>query len=609
MLSTEKEQDPTPKNIPFPSSDPLTRTLIPRIEHKKRHRPWLTRTFSKMGKGALRGNIFLLLITTTGCVFFYIPYYGKKSGLVMTALMIFMAGGLSQYSSGLLYYGFKATKAKTYDECMTRTMGRFWGFLSNVFVFTHCWGAMISSWIFSYSFLQSVIEELSQTLSPSAQQIYTIVFFSTTLVIIFLSTVFGSVDKLKFVAGLGLFIIVYILIVLFAKLPLYFNFYNRLNLFKLEDFRWELFDFKSWGMCQYLFLNQYTIIPICNNIKDVSSRRLQKVLSRATTMLFFLYISILVIGYFSQPSLELVDSLPELFILRKPLEGTNDIAVIIGKICFIFTLMVAVMVKAQFFLLYFWQIVANLKYFCSSDKGSGRRELGDMDIVISEHHLNSRTLGNDSDLNQKNNNKQSLKIKSTIEKRLMRQSEHQILIGDQVFGLKTKVEGQSESTPQKKNVQFNFKHNQEKTQNGDSESSDGDSDSDSDQDILEHQTSIQQRLTRNLDLEEEEVDASGDRVPEKTWKDHAKNFLILTVVTVLNVVLKDVLSTVLSILGNFVGIFELTIFPFSMILIINRRVKIISNLNVVLIYFLMIFFTLFGLLSFVMTFFVKDKVH
>lgn len=71
-----------------------------------------------MRKGGIRGNIFLMMVTTTGCAFFYLPMQAKKTGLVLTIGLLMFVMSVSYYSSSLLYLGFKATKASTYDRCM-----------------------------------------------------------------------------------------------------------------------------------------------------------------------------------------------------------------------------------------------------------------------------------------------------------------------------------------------------------------------------------------------------------------------------------------------------------------------------------------------------------
>jgi amino acid permease len=51
-----------------------------------------------MEKGSIRGNIFLLLITTAGCSFFFLPYYAKKNGLVLSLFLLLLPACLSYYS-------------------------------------------------------------------------------------------------------------------------------------------------------------------------------------------------------------------------------------------------------------------------------------------------------------------------------------------------------------------------------------------------------------------------------------------------------------------------------------------------------------------------------
>jgi hypothetical protein len=253
-----------------------------------------------------------------------------------------------------------------------------------------------------------------------------------------------------------------------------------------------------------------------------------------------------------------VDALPELFILRPAIPGTNDIPVLIGKLCFVFSLMVAVMIKTQFFLLYFWQIFSNISKMMSK-----KEEVEEVD-----------------DLKQK-----IIENKSTITQRMLRDSEDNIHIKTRTFDHLTESEDEDEddNIEEEKKVFVNVTSNYEISENSNS--------------------NIETKNLKNKKKSEKQNESQGGACYL------FKNFIVLLCVTVLTIILKDSLSTVLSILGSFVGIFELTIFPFCMVLIINRRIKIISNMTVVFIYIIMITFTLFGFASFVLTFFVKDKVH
>lgn len=94
-----------------------------------------------------------MMVTTTGCAFFYLPMQAKKTGLFLTMFILFFVLSVSYYSSSLLYLGFKATKASTYDQCMDKVLGVKMGFLSNFMIFIHTFAATVSVWLFSYDFL------------------------------------------------------------------------------------------------------------------------------------------------------------------------------------------------------------------------------------------------------------------------------------------------------------------------------------------------------------------------------------------------------------------------------------------------------------------------
>lgn len=322
----------------------------------------MNRTFSKMEKGGIRGSIFLLLITTAGCSFFYLPYYSKKCGILLTTLLLIIPAVLSYYSSTLMYYGFKFTKAVTYDECINRIFGRKIGLLANIIVFIHVFGSVVSTWVFSYVFCSSTASTIFGGFSDSGKNLFLYLFFGVTFILMFMSVTFANIDKLKFIAIFGFLILVYLMVLFMALTPEYFNYYNDSGQFKLEGAIFSGFVFKTYGLTQYIFLNQYSIIPLCSNVKDVSFRRIKKVILRAMVVLFFLYFAVMVTGYFSQPSISLAkDKLTELFILRPYLEGYNDLALEIGKGLFGVTLFIGMLIKSQFFILYFNQIIKNVR--------------------------------------------------------------------------------------------------------------------------------------------------------------------------------------------------------------------------------------------------------
>ena len=89
---------------------------------------------------------------------------------------------------------------------------------------------------------------------------------------------------------------------------------------------------------------------------------------------------------------------------------------------------------------------------------------------------------------------------------------------------------------------------------------------------------------------------------ENTKGTKIKNFVFFTVVTFLAIILKKYLHTFVSMVGSFVGVFEIIIFPVSMILVINSNNRIMSNFNVFTLLIVSLIFAFLGFSSFLLTF-------
>jgi amino acid permease len=194
-----------------------------------------------------------------------------------------------------------------------------------------------------------------------------------------MSSLSGKIDKLKIMSIFGLVIIVYLIAVFAILCTDYYEYYNEREHIKIINFEWNKYFFSTYGICQYLFLNQYTVIPICNNVKMVTSKRITKVIRRTILGSLVIYFLVLFVGYFSQPNLHIMNEkgMEKLFILREKIPGNNDLPILIGKMLFGVYLIIAVLVKGHFFILYFNQLVVNTKNLIQG-KPIIRAEIGKM---------------------------------------------------------------------------------------------------------------------------------------------------------------------------------------------------------------------------------------
>lgn len=164
--------------------------------------------------------------------------------------------------------------------------------------------AVLSSWIFACKYLGIGVERLifKKPPGPETSNAWQWSYYGVTFVLVYASSFVRSIEKLKGVSIVGIGFIVYLVIVFTALMPRYFRYFYFEQ--KAITLRWFTFDphcLKTLGICLYIFLNQYTILPICNSVKDVSYRRTSKIIFRTICTLLGMYCVIIVCGYLSQP--------------------------------------------------------------------------------------------------------------------------------------------------------------------------------------------------------------------------------------------------------------------------------------------------------------------
>lgn len=498
----------------------------------KTGRSWAQRTFGEMEQGSLRGNIFLLCVSTIGCSFFYLPYYAKEVGLLMLIVMIIIPGLISYYSSSLLYIGFKHTKAQTYDEVMKGILGPKVGYLTNLVIFLHAFSSVISGWTFSYKVIVNTLSSLYNVKDYMETKNFKFFYFTGIMLFMFASSLSDRIERLKFVSMLGLGIILYMAIVFTLQCPRFYNHYNRED-FVIENFKVDFNFFEAWGMCFYLYLNQYTILPICNNVKQLTSKRMSKVLGRTTLSALVLYIVITVVGYFSWPSYDTIvaNNFDKLFILRSPIPGMNDSLIIAGKFMFAFYLLIGIMVRGYFFLIYFTQLRLNtMKIF----RGENVQPLTSDEVE--EITPNERL---------------------TMTEAKMRKSE----------AAAPRIEDAVEIYIEP---------------------------------LDEFSTEEQQETVAN----EQETKETKD-TPKITLTTHAINLSFLTLTMVLTVFVAESLNTFLSVVGGFVALLEIVVFPLIMILAIDRKTKMLGRCEKPTLIIVSVFLILLGVTSSCITIYKK----
>lgn len=463
----------------------------------KSHKNWFKRTFSKLDNGGLRGNTFLMLVSTAGCSYFYLPYFAKVSGLYAMCIFLSISAFVSYYSSTKLYYAYKATKAKTFNECTEMILGSKLGFLANFMIFLHVYGTVLVTWAFGFKIFNHVlILNYPKLAEQSFQYPFGYVYFLSVFLIVFLFNFFGNLEKLKSISAIGLLIMIYLTLVYAFQMSDYFDYYNDKDRIAVEGFKIDNKVFATFGLSNCLFLNQYTIMPICKNINNVTSKRVTKVIGRALLSVFLVYLSILFIGYFSQPNQNVMDSghMSTLFLLRTPIPGRADTWAMIGQALFGIFMLINLIVKSHFLIIYFEELLRNIGKI-TSNRNLTRERIIDDEIDVMR--FKNRRTSSENEVNSPESLQESLQ---------------------------QQMESFSEST------------------------------------------------------------AIIDNEEQNDCKRIANGFIFLFISAFISYAVVDMLSKFLTIVYNFVAIFEMVVFPLWMICEINKRKKILGDNEKVIIF-------------------------
>lgn len=191
------------------------------------------------------------------------------------------------------------------------------------------------------------------------QNVFTLIYSVILGLGLYLFSLKGKIELLKKISMLGIFFVFYLLIVFLILLPSYYSHFK--NQIHFVGWNFDKNFFVTSGICIYLFLNQYSVIPICNNLQDLSASRIYKIIGRTDIICMFLYISTILIGFYSMPN-DIVgtkeEKLWQLFPNRPNINGFNFF-VFLGQFLFGLNLLIAVFVKAYFLIMYFNQILQN----------------------------------------------------------------------------------------------------------------------------------------------------------------------------------------------------------------------------------------------------------
>jgi amino acid permease len=164
-----------------------------------------------------------------------------------------------------------------------------------------------------------------------------------------------DISHMRFTSIFGVFSLLFLILIILVQSPWYFSHYlhtvykkndpkTHLNLWNISTgFTEELYFFKGAATVFYAYSCHFGAFPVYQSLKNHTQRRIEKVFARSIILDASAYLIIGIAGYLSNPI-----NTPDLIIERYEL-FPSDIVMTLGRIAFIFTLIVKIPAKYNSF--------------------------------------------------------------------------------------------------------------------------------------------------------------------------------------------------------------------------------------------------------------------
>lgn len=292
-------------------------------------RSWVSRTFGKLDKGALRGAIFSLVSTAIGAGCLTLPLVFKNQGIILACCLLTFTIALAYY--GLVGIALAGDKYRVYNyiSLVEIALGKNLRYITESAIILFVFGSLIGYQIMIGIIMPSVAGSVDLDFQgPTARIIIMVV---VNLAIMTPLSMFKELSSLRFVSLFNSFSLIYISLLILAEFPLYAieNSWSSVQLYNLD-----ITLIYGFNLCLFSANCHTNISQIQGELFNSNIRRIKKVSTRAMLAVYFPYMGLGLFGYLST-----LDNTPDLIIMRqRPSLIPNDFLMVIGRFFMAITL-------------------------------------------------------------------------------------------------------------------------------------------------------------------------------------------------------------------------------------------------------------------------------
>ena len=302
--------------------------------------------------GSLTSSIFNLCILSLGTGSLALPQKIGYMSLFFSPIIIILSGLVNYWTLNILANSSKKYNLNSYEAIVQKLFGNILSIFLGVIMCISQFGTIILYQVILYKLLGGVINEIFNLGFTGVEDFainsfwneFKIKFIICYLISILILTplcLLKNISKMRYASMFGIISLFFLIFIIVLECPfyIYYNFFEKnnkkikLNYFDvLSGFKDDIKILQAISTLFYAFSCHVGVFPVLNTLKNPTQKRIQLLFKKSISLDIICYLIIGISGYLTQP-----ENTPDLIIERKKIFD-NDFLMIIGQICFIFTL-------------------------------------------------------------------------------------------------------------------------------------------------------------------------------------------------------------------------------------------------------------------------------
>jgi len=311
---------------------------------------FINKILSNFSSGSLTSCVFNLCILSLGTGSLALPQKIGYMSLFFSPLIIILSGLVNYWSLNVLSNASKKYKINSYEGIVSKLFGKMISIFLGIIMCINQSGMIILYQVILYKLLGGVINEAFNLGYQGVEDFalnsfwhqFKFKFFICyiiTAVILTPLCLLKNISKMRYTSMFGIFSLFFLIFIVVIECPFYikYNFFGKENMKLnyidvLSGFKGDMKILQAISTLFYAFSCHVGVFPVLNSLKNPSNQRIKLLFKKSIALDIICYLIIGISGYLTQP-----ENTPDLIIERKKIFN-NDFLMIIGQICFIFTL-------------------------------------------------------------------------------------------------------------------------------------------------------------------------------------------------------------------------------------------------------------------------------